>query len=109
MAKTKRISMTIPTELSVQLDRLSTALKVSRSSLITEMLSENVSTLIEVLNLSISSAELSSKDAPTLSRNPDKVRSYLDSLKSAIDSKKSLLDAEYTDLVSQLEGARNDH
>jgi predicted DNA-binding protein len=109
MAKTKRISMTIPLELLKDLDSLSTNLSISRSSLITEILAESIPQLKNIID-QIAPAEISSEGQPqVLQRNPDVVRSYLDSLKAVIDQQKGQFDTEIAEYQLQLKGLGNGH
>jgi hypothetical protein len=109
MAKTKRISMTIDRNLLDDLDFLSTTLQVSRSSLITEILVGSVVPMREVIELSMPSAGTKDTDVETLSRNPEKVRTYLTSLQTAIEQRKTLLDTEVESLLHSMEGSTNAH
>jgi len=98
--------MTIPISLTNQLDSLSTTLKVSRSSLVTEILQDTLPNLIEIMS------QLSEHGPETnepLARNPEKVRSYLDTLKTVIDQQKTQFDFDYNTYVSTSEGSKNGH
>jgi predicted DNA-binding protein len=101
--------MTIPIELSDQLDMLSSTFQVSRSSLISEILSDTVTNMHDVVSLSLSVLEDGDKDAPTLSRNYAKVRSYLDSMRLVIDEKTEKLDTASVELLKLMEESLNEH
>jgi hypothetical protein len=110
MAKTKRVSISIGIELLDDLNFLCSVLQVSRSSLVTEILIGATVPMREVIELSIPSAGVQSdKDVESLSRNPEKVRTYLTSLQTAIEQRKTLLDTEVKSLFDSLEATNNAH
>jgi metal-responsive CopG/Arc/MetJ family transcriptional regulator len=108
MAKnTTRISMTIPTELSENLNSISHTLRISRSSLITEILNDSVPLLTELLD---SMAMLTSKpdSKEPLSRNYDLVRTYLDSIKASVDSNSQKFTETHSEFQHLLEGLEDE-
>ena len=108
MAKTKRVSMTLPIDLVDSLDFVSNRLQVSRSSLISEILITNISPIREIIQQV--SPETDAKDGSTsLSRDPAKVREYLDSLSEAIQTSSSDFDISKNELIASMEGLKNEH
>jgi hypothetical protein len=108
MAKTQRISMTVDSKLLDDLNFLSSVLLVSRSSLITELLSptcEQMRGIIELTN----SATSDSPDSAILARDPAKVRLYIDGLTKAISDQKSLYDDKVNVLLSTMDGQTHEH
>ena len=108
MAKTQRVSMTIDKKLLENLNFLSSVLQVSRSSLMTEILSptcEQMRGVIELTNSTISD----SPDSVVLARDPEKVRSYIDGLSKAIADQKELYDSKVNVLLSTMDGQSNGH
>lgn len=100
MSKTKRISMTIPTSLSKDLDFVSRHLSVSRSSLISEILETHIVPVKSLLEQCIPPG-LDGSGEP-LSRNPEKVRAFLDSLQASLIEERRSFD-------NLLEGSKNEH
>lgn len=106
MPKTKRVSMTLPVDLVADLDSVSTKLQVSRSSLISEILSSNISPIREIIDTIVS---ISPTEGTTLSRDPNKVRDYLDAFSAAIESASKDYENSKNDLIHTLEGLNNEH
>jgi len=107
MSTTTRITMTIPNNLLSDLDFISRSLGLSRSGLICEILSGNVSSIREIIELSIPPDSLDS-DSPQL-RKPEKIRSYIDSILTAVDQHKSNLVFVRDDLLGSDRGGQNEH
>jgi len=106
MSTTKRVSMTLPKSLIEDLDFISRNLQITRSGLVSEMLTGNLSQFRSYVEQVIS---VTSQEPVTLSRNPDKVRSYLEALNQTVDSAKSEYDKESAALLHSLEGLKNEH
>jgi len=107
MAKTKRMSMTIPTSLFDDLDFVSQNLSVSRSSLISEILQTHITPIRGLIEQCLPS-DLDGKNEP-LSRDPEKVRSFLDSLQTALTDVSAELDSERAKFAEHLEASKNEH
>lgn len=108
MANTKRVSMTLPLDLMDDLDSVSTRLRVSRSSLISEILRTNISPIKEIID-TIPTMDSSESGELSLSRDPDKVRDYLDSFSSAIAASASDFESEKNSLLASMDGPKNEH
>jgi hypothetical protein len=110
MSKTKRVSMTLPIKLADDLDMISKTFNVSRSSLVSGILSDAVEPIKEVIRLSMSALEESdSEDTNPLSRKPEKVRAFLDALNSVAESEKSQLDAKMQNIFDEAKENNNAH
>lgn len=108
MAKTKRVSMTLPLELVDDLDSVSTKLRVSRSSLISEILINNISPMREIIDTIIPHLD-GDNETPILARDPQKVREYLDSFSQAISDASTEFEQNKNDLLHTMEGLKNEH
>lgn len=108
MANTKRVSMTLPLDLMDDLDSVSTRLRVSRSSLISEILRSNISPIKEIID-TIPTMDNSESGELSLSRDPDKVRDYLDSFSSAIAASASDFESSKESLLATMDGPKNEH
>lgn len=108
MSSTKRISMTIPESLVSDLDFISYHFQVSRSSLISELLTTSVSDVRRIMEMSIQLTDSGDSKAP-LSRDPSKVRSYLNSMRAAQENLRERFDAQYEAIASEFEGSKNEH
>jgi hypothetical protein len=110
MSKTKRTSMTLPIELITDLNSISTTFNVSRSSLVSGILTDAVKPLKEIISLSMNAIdETDIDDTSPLSRKPEKVRAFLDALNSVAESEKSQLDEKMNAIFSDAEGNNNAH
>jgi hypothetical protein len=106
--KTVRITMTIPNDLNADLIKLTQMLRVSRSSLITEILNEQVRSIISLTSM-IPQAEPDNADPKK--RNYELVRSYLDSFRNVIETRTAEFDQEKDELLGLIQprDERNEH
>lgn len=109
MPKTKRMSMTIPESVFNDLEYVSKHLRVSRSSLISEILASNISSIRGVVEQCVPDTTDTPEGHPALSRDPDKVRSYLDSLSAALTQAQNDFETQRTDLYKAMDGTKNEH
>lgn len=109
MAKTKRMSMTIPESIFNDLEYVSKHLRVSRSSLISEILATNISSIRGVVEQCVPEASDTSTVEASLSRDPEKVRTYLDSLSAALTQAQNDFEDQRSDLYKAMDGAKHEH
>lgn len=109
MSKTKRMSMTIPETVFNDLEYVSRHLRVSRSSLISEILGSNIGSIRTIIEQCIPDGSDLNDDASSLARDPEKVRSYLDSLSSALTDAQSDFESQKSFLFSSMDGGKNEH
>lgn len=108
MTTTKRVSMTMNKDLLSDLDFLSRNLRVSRSSLINELLSATSSEMRRIVECTNALTD-GSPESISLARDPSKVRSYLDSISQAIDHGKTEFDRESLSLLQTMDGSSHEH
>ena len=101
--------MTIPESIFDDLEYVSKHLRVSRSSLISEILASNIKSIRTVIEQCIPDDSDSGEDYHSLSRDPDKVRSYLDSLSTALTQAQNDFESERTELYNAMDGAKHEH
>lgn len=100
--------MTVDSKLLDDLNFLSSVLLVSRSSLITELLSPTCAQMRGVIELT-NSATGNSGNSETLARDPEKVRSYIEGLSQAISDQKQQYDSAANLMLSEMDTQANGH
>lgn len=112
MRKTKRISLTIPIELDSQINNISSSLGISKSSLISELLSSSIGPLTEVVEMAIGAIEEDPAGTKRLSRDPRKIRAFIDGLSTTLkqNAESAERDINYLDTrLHTLIGDNNEH
>lgn len=100
--------MTVDAKLLDDLNFLSSVLLVSRSSLITELLTPSCIQMRGVIELT-NSATGNSGNSGTLARDPEKVRSYIEGLSKAIADQKGQYDAAANLMLSEMDTDAHGH
>lgn len=111
MSNTKRVSLTLPNNLVDDLDYVSRALQITRSGLVSELLTAGASEVRRIVELSIAatSNDNNADNSVTLARDPEKIRSYLSSISQAIDDSKNEFERQSDSLITAMDGLKNEH